>query len=149
MRKIATCSPPTSAHTPMSATMSSDRQTRTGIDSCDFKFGIPFFRARRANLAALGDEDHAAVRLVAVHEVGEAAEEFRCLDRFLPFTLIGVDMPLHVGLELGAQAERVFAHHLAQVIDAALEIVEPDARALQPVCRADVEHQEAVYVANK
>src|SRR3954471_3451711 len=100
--------------------MSSSRQTRTGSESCDFKFGIPFFRARRANLAALGDEDHAAVRLVAVNEAAEAAEDLRRLDRFLPFALVGVDVPLHVGLELGAQAERVFAYHLAQVIDAAL-----------------------------
>src|SRR3989442_14562668 len=93
----ATCSPPTSAHTPVLGTMSSSRQTAT---SCGFKFF--FLRARRPDLAALGDEDHVAIGRVAVHEVAEALEDLRRLERPLPHALVALDVPLHVGLELGA-----------------------------------------------
>src|SRR5216684_129706 len=73
----ATCSPPTSAHTPLSGTMSSSLQIL-----CNFNF--PFLDAGRTDLAALGNEDHAAVGLVAVHEMAEALHDLRVVDRLLP-----------------------------------------------------------------
>ena len=45
--------------------------------------------------------------------------------------------------------ERVVDDHAAQVVDAALEVVEPAGGALQPIGGADVEHQEAVDVADQ
>ena len=92
------------------------------------------------------DEHDAAVGLVAVHEMAEALEDLRALDRLLPFAGVGLDLLLHVGLELGADAERVLADDLAHVVDAALEVLQPGAGALQAVAGADVEHQEAVDV---
>src|SRR2546425_2426375 len=133
-----------SAQTPVSGTMSSSRQTAT---SCRLKFF--FLRPGRPDLAALGDEDHVAVGRVAVHEVAEALEDLRRLERLLPLALVALDVPLHVGLELGADAERILATPLAQVMDAAFQVLEPDAGALQPVAGADVEHEEAVDVLDQ
>src|SRR6266850_108747 len=144
MRNTATCSPPTSAHTPVFGTMSSSRQTAT---SCRLKFF--FLRPCRPDLAALGDEDHVAVGRVAVHEVAEALEDLGRLDGLLPLALVVLDVALQVGLELGADAERILANHLAQVLDAAFQVLEPDAGALQPVAGADVEHEEAVDVLDE
>src|SRR5262245_38602845 len=98
--------------------MSASRHTRTAMASRGLKL-FPLVGARRPDLAALGDEDHAAVRLVAVHEVAEAAEDLRRLDRLLPFALVALDVLLQGGLELRADAEAVLAHHFAQVVDAA------------------------------
>src|ERR1700704_1193939 len=126
--------------------MSSRRHARTALPSYGFKVFFPFFGPRRTNLAALGDEHHVAVRLVAVHEMTEALQDLRVVDGLLPFALVGVDEALHMRLELRADAERVFAHNLAYVVDAALEILQPGARALQPVAGADIEDQEAVDV---
>src|SRR5229473_34330 len=141
-RKSATCSPPTSAHTPVLGTMSSRRQIL-----CNFNF--PLRRAGGPDLAALGDEDHVAIGLVAVHEMAEALHDLRIVERLLPLALVGVDQLLHVRLELGADAQRVLAHHLAHVVDAALQVLQPHAGALQPVAGADVEHEEAVYILNE
>src|ERR1700704_476873 len=110
---------------------------------------LPFLGAGRADLSALGDEDHVAVGLVAVHEMAEALEDLRVADRLLPFALVGVDELLHVGLQLGAYAERVLAYRLAHVVDAALEVLQPDAGPLEPVAGADVEHQETVDISNQ
>src|SRR5467141_172460 len=141
-RKSATCSPPTSAHTPVLGTMSSSRQIL-----CNFSF--PLRRAGGTDLAALGDEDDVAIGLVAVHEMAEALHHLRVVDRLLPLALVAVDQLLDVRLELGADAERVLAHHLAHIVDAALQVLQPHAGALQPVAGADVEHEEAVDVLNQ
>ena len=52
----------------------------------------------------------------------------RILDGHLPLALVGVDHARHVGFELGADAERVLADHLAQVVEAAFEVLEPGRR---------------------
>src|SRR6185436_5946173 len=103
----------------------------------------------RDRLAALRDKHHAAVGRVAVHEVAEAREDLRRLERVLPFAGIRGDVALHVGLELGADAERVLADHLAHVVDAALEALQPGAGALQAVRSTDVEHEESVDEADQ
>src|SRR2546428_1369092 len=133
-----------SAQTPVSGTMSSSRQTAT---SCRLKFF--FLRPGRPDLAALGDEDHVAIGRVAVHEVAEALEDLRRLDGLLPLALVALDVALQVGFELGADAERILANHLAQVIDAAFQVLEPDAGALQAVAGADIENEEAVDVLDE
>src|SRR5882672_1756114 len=107
MRKTATCSPPTSAHTPVFGTMSSSRQTAS---SCRLKFF--FLGPCRPDLAALGDEDHVAIGRVAVHEMAEALEDLRGLDRLLPLALVALDVALQIGFELGADAQRILANHL-------------------------------------
>src|SRR5512134_714473 len=152
-RNTATCSPPTSAHTPVSGTMSSSRQTRIGsaapeaarqggaTGSCRFKVRLPLFGSSGADLAALGDEHHAGVGRVAVHEVAEALQDLRGFERLLPFAAVALDELLHVGFQLGADAEGVLAHRLPHVVDAALETLQPDAGALQPIAGADIEHE--------
>src|SRR5215831_4039801 len=109
MRKTATCSPPTSTATPVSGTISSSRHTFMRRRSC------------RDRLPAFFDEHHAAVGLVAVHEMAEAPEDLRRLDRLLPLAGVGLDLALHVGFELGAEPERIIADHLAQVVDADMQ----------------------------
>src|SRR3990172_2378943 len=103
--KTATCSPSTSAATPALGTMSSSGQTRIAMASCSFKVRLPLFGPPRPDLPALGDEQHVAVRLVAVHEVAEALQDLGRLDRFLPFAGVAVDELLHLGLELGADPQ--------------------------------------------
>nr|KGD10729.1 putative nitrite reductase (NAD(P)H), large subunit [Burkholderia pseudomallei] len=56
---------------------------------------------------------------------------------------------LHLRLELRREPELVVHDHVDQVVEPALEVVAPHARALQAVGRADVEHQEAVDVAHE
>src|SRR3990172_289205 len=143
----ATCSPPTSAQTPLPGTMSSSRQTRTAAGSSGLK--LLLLGPCRADLAALGDEHHVRVGRVAVHEVPETLENLRVADRFLPLALVGLDQLLHVRFELGGDAERVLANYLAHVIDPAFQVLQPHARALQPVAGADVEHEEAVDGADE
>ena len=55
----------------------------------------------------------------------------------------------HLRVQLRADTERVLDQHLAQVLDAALEVVEPARRPLQPVGRADVEHEEPVEIPDE
>src|SRR5512132_1279261 len=129
---MATCSPSTSAATPESGMMSSSRQTRVAISSCGFKVSLPLLGPRRPDLSAFGDKHHVAVGRVAVHEMAEALEDLRRLDRSLPLAGIIVDKSLHLGLELGADTQRVLAHGPAHVVDAAFEILQPHAGALQP-----------------
>jgi len=62
---------------------------------------------------------------------------------------LALDVPLHVGLELRPDAEGILADDLANVVDAALPGSRAHAGALQPVAGADVEHEEAVDVADE
>ena len=48
-----------------------------------------------------------------------------------------------------ARPERVVADHVAQMVEAAVEALHPRRGALQPIRGADVEHQEAVDVADQ
>src|SRR5688572_2365342 len=82
--KIATCSPSTSAATPLLGTMSSSGQTRVAMASCGFKIGLPLLGPGRPDLLALRDEHHVAVRRVAVDEMAETFQHLRRLDRLLP-----------------------------------------------------------------
>ena len=49
-----------------------------------------------------------------------------------------------VGLQLCGQPQLVVHDDILQVVEAAFEVVAPDAGALQTVGGADIEHQEAV-----
>src|SRR5690242_4166299 len=75
--KTATCSPPTSAHTPVNGTMSSRRQTL-------YDFGVALGRLAGSNLSTFVDEHHAGIGGVAVDEMAEAPEDLRRFDRLLP-----------------------------------------------------------------
>src|SRR5688572_21004278 len=138
-RNTATWRPPIRAQTPVFGTISSSRQTATqspfaggdggretgdrspALRGSSFILHPSSFSERRFALVgssrpylpALGDEHDVAVGLVAVDEVAEALERFRVVDRLFPLALVGVHESLHVGLELGAEAEGVLAHDLA------------------------------------
>src|SRR5688572_11688503 len=99
-RNSATCSPSTSAATPAPGTMSSSRQTRTAMASRNFKIGFPLVGPGRPDLLALGDEHHAGIGRVAVHEMAEALQDRGRLDRRFPFAGVGVDELLHLGFQL-------------------------------------------------
>src|SRR5579859_5098024 len=103
--------------------MSSRRQMTA---SCRLKFF--FLRPRWPRLPALRHEDDVRVRRIAIHEVAEALEDFRRLDRLLPFAFVARDVPPHVGLEVGPDAEGILADDLANVVDAAFQVLEPHAR---------------------
>src|SRR6185437_5333794 len=83
------------------------------------------------------DERHEPGQLVGVVENG------------FPFADVAFDVARHRGLEIGCQAQGVVDDYLAQMIEAAVEFVEPRRGALQPAGSADVVHQEAVDVAHQ
>lgn len=67
----------------------------------------------------------------------------------LPLVLVALDVTPHRGLEVVGDPERVLAHDGPEMLEPALERVEPGGRALEAVGRADVEHEEAVDVAHE
>src|SRR5690606_10828578 len=81
--------------------------------------------------------------------MAEALQLVGVLDGVLPFALVGADYQRHLALELGAQSQSIVDHHVAQVVEPAFHVVHPGGSTLQTVCRADVEHQEAVDVADQ
>ena len=94
-------------------------------------------------LAPHPDVGQRVVRLVGVEERAEPGQALRVVERRLPLARVVLDVPGHVGVEVGADAERVVQHHRLQVVEPALELVEPGRGALQPVGRADVVHEVA------
>jgi hypothetical protein len=107
------------------------------------------FRSGRADLAALLHEHDVLVGLVAVDEAAEALAHGRRGDGGLPFALVGVHHLLHLGFQLGGQAQAVVQQHALEVVQPAFEVVAPGAGALQAVGGAHVEHQEAVDQADQ
>src|SRR5690349_19410545 len=87
--------------------------------------GFAFAGIGRAFLPALLDHDDVGVGLVGIDEMAETLELFFTLDGRLPLTLVGADHVLHVTLEFGADAQFVLDDHLLQVIDAAIQVVQP------------------------
>src|SRR5437868_4392756 len=106
-RKIAIWSPPTRAHTPVPGTMSSSRQTLCKLGFLIRRIGLLLFGARGPQLPSLGDEHYVAIGLIAIHEVAKARGDLRRIDGLLPLAFVARDVPLHVGLELGADAEGI------------------------------------------
>ena len=148
-RNTATCSPSTSAQTPVFGRISSRSQTTRCCRHATSSTPCVQPR-RRPDLAALAHEQTTLSSVASLFtKWRKRLQRLRIVDRLLPFALVGVDDARHVGFELGADAERVFAHHLLQVVEAAFEVVEPRRRALQAVGGADVEHEEAVDVADR
>ena len=71
---------------------------------------------------------------------------FRIVDDFFPFALIRIHQVLHLLFEFFANAEAVVNDDVAERLDAAFHLVEPDGGARQAVGRLNVVHQEAVDV---
>src|SRR4051812_16538709 len=98
----------------------------------------------RDRLAALGDELDRRVRLVAIDEMPEALADLRRLQCTLPLAFIGFDMPLHVGLQLRADAERILAYARGYLIVPPRGVGERGVGALRAIGRGDVKHQKRV-----
>src|SRR6185437_9446722 len=73
----------------------------------------------------------------------------RILHGLLPFALVGRDDSRHVGFELRTDAERILADDLLEIVESAFQVVAPRGGALQPIRRADIEHEKAVDVADE
>jgi hypothetical protein len=58
-------------------------------------------------------------------------------------------VPGHVRLEVRRHAQDVVDDNRAHIVQPALDGLKPDTGALQPVGRADVEHEEPVEVADE
>src|SRR5882757_3747005 len=108
-----------------------------------------FRRSRRPVLSALIDEDDMAIRTIAVDVVTKTPQRLRVADGLFPLALVRVDHTLHIGFEFGADAEPILAYHSLEIFQASFESVAPYGRALQTIGGANVEHQEAVYVADQ
>ncbi|MND98739.1 hypothetical protein D3C80_911030 [compost metagenome] len=67
----------------------------------------------------------------------------------MPFALIRVDNPRHLLLQFVGNPQTVIHDHIAQILDAALQIVHPGAGALQTVGGTNVKHQETVHGAQQ
>ena len=77
----------------------------------------------RTALPALADELDARLRLVGVDELPEPAAFLRIADDGRPFALVRVDQVLHHRFELGGDAELVVDDDVADVVDAAFELL--------------------------
>ncbi|CCJ88919.1 hypothetical protein BN132_847 [Cronobacter turicensis 564] len=93
-----------------------------------------------SELAAL----HGFIRFIAVHIRAEQRQPVGARQRGLPFALVAFDHLRHFALQLLANPERILKNDLAQIINAAFQVIHPGAGALQAVGGADVKHQEAV-----
>ena len=102
-------------------------------------------RGGGADLIAFDKVEQVGVdaRLV-VDEPGELREFLRVLEHLAPLVGVGVDVPRHHGVQVVADTENVVEDHLTQVLDAAVELLQPGCGALQPLGRRDVEHEEPV-----
>ncbi len=78
-----------------------------------------------------------------VRKVSERRSTLRIFHDRGPLATVGVDELLHVALELAGEAETVVYDHVAHVLDAALELLDPDRRARQSIGGSDVVHQDA------
>src|SRR3546814_18126760 len=58
-----------------------------------------------------------------------------------PLVLVGLDVSRHRRIQVGADAEAVVEDDLAQAVEAALQLLQPRGRPLQPVVGADVVHE--------
>ncbi|CCJ75563.1 hypothetical protein BN135_627 [Cronobacter muytjensii 530] len=96
-------------------------------------------------LAAL----HRFIRLIAVDIGSEQRQPVGARERGLPLALIALHHLRHFTLQLLADAEGIVQDNLAQVVDAAFEIIHPGTGALQAIGGTDVEHQEAVNGAQQ
>src|SRR5690349_15352959 len=97
-----------------------------------------------AALAALSDIGELLVGLVGVDERAEALELGGVGEGGSPFAAVGADQAGHLLLQLGTEAELVVDDVALEVLEAAVERLEPGRGALQSVRGADVEHQEAI-----
>src|SRR5690606_35157793 len=94
--------------------------------------------SRGPDLAALLDEYDVVVAAIAVDEVPEAPERNGIFDGLLPLALVRGDHVRHVLLEIRSDAELVLDHDFAQVVDAALQILQPHGSALQAIGSTDI-----------
>lgn len=86
---------------------------------------------------------------IAFVTVDKALKVFASLgipDDGCPFTLVGANQFLHLVLELGRDAQVVFHHDFAKILDTAFHLLKPAGRTGQLVGRHDVVHQETVEV---
>src|SRR5690606_13414209 len=108
-----------------------------------------FAGPRRTRLATLAHEYHLCVLGIGIDELAEALEPGRIVQRAFPFALVTAHHSGHLLLQFGAEAELVVDDHGLQVVEAALQVFQPHRGALQAVGGADIEHQEAVDVADE
>lgn len=87
---------------------------------------------------------HAVDCVGRVLELLEPGHHLGVPDGLGPFVKVAGHQALHLRFQRGADAELVVEDHLPEVLDAAGEALEPSCRALELVCRADVEHEVAV-----
>ena len=87
---------------------------------------------------AFFDGDDVRVGLVRVDEMAEALQLAFVFQRGTPLALIRPDDMLHIVFQFLADPEAVLNHDLAQVTDAAFEVIEPCRGALQPLGGADI-----------
>src|SRR5271166_4683390 len=119
------------------------RQLSSNLRLNELRFFLP---RRRPVLGAQRDVDEAWVLRRRIHEGAEAYELGRVLHGRLPLATVAGNNTCHLRLQVGANAQGIVEQYLAQVVDATLEVVEPDSRPLEAVRGTDVKHQEAVEV---
>src|SRR3990172_5150902 len=153
--KTATCSPSTSAATPALGTMSSSGQTRIAMASDLNGSRLPTawtLSSSSLKTATCSPSTSAATpALGTMSSSGQTRIAMASCSFKVRLPLFGPrrpDLPA-LGDELGADPQRVLAHRAAHVVDAAFQVLQPGAGALQPVAGADVEHQEAVDELNQ
>lgn len=93
-----------------------------------------------ALLAAFGDGFDDGEGVWGVGELLEVGPAGGGVDGFGPFAEEGADEDVHLGFEVGGDAEFVFEDDGAEVFDAAGELLDPARGALELVGGADVEH---------
>ncbi len=87
----------------------------------DLGHGVFLLPELRFVLTTHGSHRH-RVLAVGVGEVTELGHLFRFAEGNCPFVVLGIDDPLHVRLELGTDAQRIFDDDLLQFLHPAFEI---------------------------
>mmetsp|Transcript_505 Transcript_505/g.1221 ORF Transcript_505/g.1221 Transcript_505/m.1221 type:complete len:355 (-) Transcript_505:2133-3197(-) len=84
--------------------------------------------------------------LIGVHVLMEFLLQLLVIDHLLPLALVRLHIALHQPLQVCADAQAVINDDLLQVLDSTGKLFEPWRCALQVLCCAAVEHEEAVDV---
>ncbi|EKT80631.1 cellobiohydrolase A [Rhodococcus opacus M213] len=114
--------------------------------SCEFRHS---HQHRDLPDARVVERDGRIGLLGRVDERHEPRQLLRVLEHARPLVLVSQNVLGHGRLQIGGDAQAVLAHHGLEVVEPALEGIDPRRGALETIRGADVEHEVPVDVADQ